>query len=697
MAEMNSSTYPWISDTIIRTHIPTMHFCLFRRVIPVINKYICPVMKPYHIFAAFLMFLFMGMFAQDHREEDVLIAIGDHEITWEEFEWSLEKNTGGSMHEPQLVEDYLRQFIDLKLKVIEAEELGYDTTEAFRKEYAEYSERLAEPYQTVKKDMDYLLREAYERAQTDIHVSHILVACPQQALPEDTAAAYARSMEIRERILSGERFDEVASSASDDPYAELKGGDLGYITVFRTPYSFENAAYNMKPGELSLPVRTMIGYHIIRVNDRRPARGKIRVAQIMIHAPDTLPVEELREAEWRITTIRDSLVSGYDFSELARRNSQDSMSALAGGLLPPIGIGRLTSELEEAAFSLEHPGDISLPVRSPYGWHLIKLMEKIGIGTFDEVREDFKTRIKKSNRERHARLAMLANMKKEYGFKEFNGNLSVYFDIIDDDIFEGDWSVPEDVELTDILFVIGDSLIYSQMDFAKYLEKTQGGYRLTKVTYLNRKMTDYIEKCLFDYEKAQLPFIYPEYRYLLREFRDGILLYSITDDRILSKIRPDGDGIREFYEKNKRAYRWGKRIDATLVTCRDRKVAENAERIMKKRKNRDITISALISRLCTPDYDPECITFRNGIFEKGDNEIVDKVNWRHRVSDIIEHNEKFTFIIRKDLIPRSTKTFEEAFEELTPDYQEYLEGRWITALHEKYPVSVNRGLLPFAD
>ncbi|KPL09354.1 MAG: peptidylprolyl isomerase, partial [Bacteroides sp. SM23_62] len=254
--------------------------------------------------------------------DKILMTIHDRQVTLDEFERIYHKNNSSTALEQQTVEEYLDLFINFKLKVIEAEELGLDTTQSFIKEFNGYKKQLAKPYLSDSEEVDALVQEAFQRAQKEINVSHILIRANQDAAPEDTLRAFNKAIEIRDRILAGEDFGTVAKATSDDPSAKTNAGNLGWFTVFRMVYPFENGAYNTETGKVSRPVRTRFGYHLIKVNDVRPARGEVRVSHIMIMTPESMNDEQREDAKKRIYMLYDSLQAGIDFAEIARKYSE---------------------------------------------------------------------------------------------------------------------------------------------------------------------------------------------------------------------------------------------------------------------------------------------------------------------------------------------------------------------------------------
>lgn len=634
------------------------------------------------------------MFSQADQDK-ILMTVHDREITIGEFERYYKKNAS-ALGTVQSADEYIEHFINFKLKVIEAEELGYDTTEAFIKEYTGYSEQLAKPYLTKKKDMEDLLNEAYKRAQTDLHLSHITIPCKQDAPPADTLAAYKMAIDARKRVLDGEEFDSVAKSITDDTTTSGFGGNLGFITVFGINYQLETAAYSTKAGETSPPARTDYGYHLIKVNKRRPSPGYTKVAHIMAYAPDTVTEKQQAFAEWKIRAVHDSLVGGYPFEDLARRNSDDIQSAELGGELPYFKTGQILPEIHEIAHNLKNQGDYSNPFKTRYGWHLVKLIDKQPIGSFEVMRDEHTEQIKRTKRLKISRQITLNRKKKKYDFSVKSWDIDIFLEIVDESIFDGNWSVPENALLNEIMFTIGGKE-YTQMDFALYLQETQSEYEMSERSLITRKISDFTEASLFAYEKEQLPYQYPEYKFLLQEYHDGILLFNLTDKRLLSKALEDTSGLIEFYNDNRKDYMWKKRLDGIIISCEQRELAEQAVTIINKEENEDVSRASLIARLCAPHYRSECILFTEGVFEPGDNELADKMNWNTRISEIFEKDGRFEFILGKEIIPAGQKSLDEARGPVMSDYQEYLDQLWIKELRKKYRVKVNRKLLSTID
>src|SRR5688572_20898809 len=412
------------------------------------------------------------LFAQDTLSP-VLMTIAGTPVTKAEFEKVYRKNNNkeGS-YDMKDVREYLDLYINYKLKVKEAEEEKLDTSQTFINELKGYRKQLAQPYMTDKEVTDALIREAYDRLQKDMRASHILLNLSPDALPKDTLATYNRALKIRDLILKGADFEKMARDSSNDPSAKDNGGDLGYFTGMQMVYPFETAAYNTKPGQISMPVRTKFGFHIIKVTDVRDAQGEIKVAHIMIKSPANAPDSVTKQASAKIDEIYQKLQTGEKFEDLAMKFSDDKGSAKSGGVLPPFGTGRMVPEFEKAAFELKKDGDYSAPVKTSYGWHIIKRIEKKPVPSFDQKKNDLKTQVSRDSRADISKNSMIARIKKEYSFKEVPKNKDLFVNSLDSTVVKGEWSAEKAVGMNKPLFTLGTNT-YTQADFATFVANHQ--------------------------------------------------------------------------------------------------------------------------------------------------------------------------------------------------------------------------------
>ncbi len=386
------------------------------------------------LFASMLM---LPVQAQQAGSPTVL-SVGGIPVTKAEFEAIYKKNNKEPQVTREALDEYMELFVNYKLKVREAQALGMDTISRFRTELEGYRKQLVKPYLIDRSLNDALVREAWERAQKEVRASHILVALQEGATPEDTLAAWKRINALRDRVLKGEDFAAVArgKGGSDDPSAASNGGDLGWFSVLQMVYPFENAAYNTPVGQVSQPVRTRFGYHIVRVDGMRPARGRMKAAHIMLRSTEADPEEKRRRVEDQVREIHRRIATGeLTFEAAALRYSEDDGSSTRGGELPEFSTGKMIEEFEDAAFALPHDGAVSEPVLSRFGWHIIKRLSHTPPPNFDEAQSELKNRIARDSRAEITRTAFLRNLRKAYEVKEETKNLKGVIARLDTTVF----------------------------------------------------------------------------------------------------------------------------------------------------------------------------------------------------------------------------------------------------------------------
>ena len=625
------------------------------------------------------------------KTDAVLMTIGSSKVTVSEFENVYHKNnTKEGTMDTQSLNDYVELFVNFKLKVKEAEELGLDTAKSFKEELAGYRKQLAQPYLTDKDVNEKLLKETYDRMQEDIHASHILVKVSDNALPKDTLEAYNKILKIRARILKGEDFNKVASEKgiSDDPSAKDNGGDLGFFTALQMVYPFESAAYSTKVGDVSMPIRTRYGYHIIKVTERRKAQGEVMVAHIMVKTTPNMSKEDSLNTYTKITEIYSKLKAGSKFEDLAQEFSDDKSSAKKGGELPWFGTGKMPIEFEKVAFSMANKGDFSQPMRSKYGWHVIKLIDKRGLATFEDMKNELKAKVTKDSRSQAGRASLIAKVKAEYKFKENPKLVDDFIKVMDSSLFEGRWDIAKAKALNKPMFNLNEK-VYSQVEFANYISSHQSKRPKTDVKIvLNQFYKQFVEETAVAYEEARLDQKYPEFKALMQEYRDGILLFELTDQKVWSKAVKDSTGSKAYYEKNKTNFMWDERAEASVYTCANEKVAAQVRGLMKKKKSeKDILAAA--------NKDSQLnLQVETRVFSKGENEFVDK-NWNPGTSADIksEKDKKTIIIVTAKLLMPEPKSYLDSKGMVTADYQNYLEKEWIASLKAKYPVTVDKAVL----
>ena len=628
--------------------------------------------------------------AQDN--DPVLMSLGDKKVSLSEFINVYNKNSNREIAENEKsLNEYLDLFVNFKLKVKEAESLGLDTLSSFKNELAGYRKQLAQPYLTSNEVNDNLIKEAYERLQTEINASHILINLDENALPADTLIAYNKLIKIRDRILKGEDFGEVAKKVSDDPSAKENSGNLGYFTAMQMVYPFETVAYNTNVNGVSMPVRTRFGYHLVKVHEKRPARGQILVAHIMIETPKDGAVGDLESAKAKIEEIYKKIEEGEEFTQLAQQYSDDKGSARKGGELPWFGTGRMVPEFENTSFALKNKGDISAPFQTRFGWHIVKLIDKKLLATFDEMKAELKTKIAKDSRSQLSKTALISRVKEENGFKENIKSRDEFTQFIDKSFFEGQWDPSKTKALTKPLFTIGN-LSYNQQDFSTYLKNNQSkGAEIAPQVLVNKMYNSFVEDKVLAYEESRLEQKYPEFKALMQEYRDGILLFELTDKMVWSKAVSDTVGLESFYQDHKNNFMWNERLHATIYSCSNKEIAEKTKKLVAKSKKKGYT-SLDIDKMINTDSQLN-LKIESGKYVKGENDIIDKIAWEPGISEEVSKDNRVIFVWVHEKLNPQPKTLKESRGLVTAEYQSFLEQEWIEQLKAKYPVVINKAAL----
>lgn len=619
------------------------------------------------------------------KKDVTFIDFGKEKISKAEFKRVYLKNNSGEIISKSTVDEYLDLYINFKLKVMEAEAMGLDTIPSFVNELSGYRKQLAQPYLTADGIIQELKEEAYKRLQKDVKASHILISVSDEASPEDTLVAYKRALNVKKQLEAGGDFAKIAKSNSDDPSVKTNEGSLGYFTAFYMVYPFESAAYNTEVGKISDIVRTQYGYHILKVEDKREAVGNIKVAHILISSDPELSKTE--DPEGRIKEIYSKIKKGASFEEMAAQFSDDTKTSSSGGVLPTFGVGRMVPEFAEEAFSLKNDGDISKPIATPYGWHIIKRINKFPIGSFEEVEKELMQRIKKDSRSNLNQEAVVNKIRKQYGFSENLKERNDFYKVVDTSIYESKWVESKANKLDETLFTIGDMKV-NQADFASYLASSQRQRKPISVeVYVNSKYETFRRNKLLAYKDSKLDEEYPEFKALMEEYHDGILLFNLTDELVWSKAIKDTTGLEAFLEKNKEDYRWDRRVEATVYSAVNDKVASEVKKMIKKEKS----VTDITEEINQPSQ--LNLKYEQKKFLKGENEIVDQVEWKEGVSKNINSNGRVFFVNISEVLESSYKTLEDSRGLITSDYQNHLEKEWIKSLREKYSYKVDDKVL----
>lgn len=626
----------------------------------------------------------------------IIFTVDKQPVTVGEFEYVYTKNNINNQadYSEKSLTDYLTLYENFRLKVREAEALKLDTISSLKGELEGYRKQLAKSYLTDKEITDRLIQEAYDRSKQEVNVSHILVGCEEGANPADTLAAYNKALDYRARLLKGEDFAKLAKESAEkdkgDPSAKDNGGSIGWFTVFQTVYPFESAAYTLKPNEISGPVRTQFGYHIVKLNKTRPAQGEIHVAHILLKFGEKATDAEKAKLKTKADSIYNALMAGKaKWDDAVNAFSEDRTSKNKKGELQWFGVGRMMPEFEEAAYALKKDGEISKPVKTAYGWHIIKRLELRAIPPFAEVKADFKKKVERDSRSSVAKTKLIERIKRDNRFSESLVTKRQFFDAIDTNVIRSGNLKADSIKFGDETLFFLANKPYKTKDFAEYLQRN-AKHRNDK----NRDglLAEYYDnwvnqKCL-DYEESMLDKKKPEFASLMKEYRDGILLFELTDRQVWGKATKDTTGLQAFYEGNKTKYMWKERADVEIFNCSDKKIADDAYALAKAGKSGEE-----IQKELNKEGSTSKVSVISGKYEKGQYDVVDKTTWKKGLEPINKLNDSsYQFVLVKDIVKPEPKTLKEAKGYAVSDYQEYLEKNWLAELRQKYPIEVDQAV-----
>ena len=639
--------------------------------------------------------------AQSYTKK-TLITLGDKEITVKEFMDTYEKNNVNTeVIDKKNVDEYLKLYVDFKLKVAEAEDLKMDTAASFINELNNYRQQLAKPYFSNDDITDELVKEAYERMQYDINAAHILIKCDVNAVPSDTMAAYKKAMSIRERAMKGEDFGALAAEFSEDPSArdmeEIPGvrkaykgnrGELGYFTVFDMVYPFETGVYNTEVGGISMPVRSSFGYHIIKVNSKTPASGYIRAAHIFLAVDPKDPTKSDSLVKIKAQNIYNEVVNDdKNWTDYVRRYSDDKGTLANNGVLSPFRVNQIVPEFITVVKSLE-PNQISEPVKTSFGYHIIKLVGSTVPGTFEYEKEKIKEKVERDMRGQLSEEIAMRRIMKDNKFKENVKVKDAFIATIDSTIIEGQYVASEKVNGKQVLFSTKDKswTLQNFIDHIYAKQKRQGF--LTPAAYAYQLYDNYLQQEVFAYEDSKLEQKYPEFKALVQEYHDGILLFSLMENQVWNKAAADTLGLQDFYERNKNSYMWNDRVRAIVVTCQRKDNVEEIKNLVVE----GIEVDSLRTYL---RENKSQASVRYTFYQKGENVNVDATEWKEGVVELYPSKvDNSTQIIKiMEVRQPEPKTFKEARGVVTSGYQAELESQWLEQLREKYSVTVDEKLL----
>ena len=628
---------------------------------------------------SFLLLLFTAFsFAQKHSDQ-VLFTVEGDPIKSSEFIRVYNKNLDLVKDESQKdIDAYLKLFINYQLKIKEAKRLGLDTIPKYLREFESYKRQLSKNYLSDSNVTDALIKEAYDRSTQDIKASHILIRLDENE--KDTLNTYNQLMDLRERVKK-EGFEKVKNDVHNGNtiFAE----DLGYFSAFKMVYEFESAAYNTKVGDISKPFRTRFGYHIVKVDDKRPSRGEVTVAHIMI---SNRQADSLLNPETRINEIYRKLNQGENFESLAKQFSDDASSSSNGGVLSPFTGGQLNSpEFESKAFGLSKPGEISEPFRTEYGWHIVKLISKKAVQPLEEIKAELENKVKRDARSSLINTALANKLKKKYAVVDDPKKLAYFTSILNKDFFNRAWVIPTTLDSDKELFKIGNTSV-TYGDFAGHLLSSQKIY-VGKTTpfeaIVDKEYKSFQESKILKFHEDNLEFENEDFAQILKEYRDGLLLFDLMEKEVWNAAAQDSTGLQNYYEAHKANYVWKDRVDVILATSAKESDIEKVKELMQKGQSEE-----QISATLNSDTEQKVI-FTKGAMETDHQSLPKDLELKEGVSKLYRYNDAYHVLLINKVMPSVQKSFEEAKGKVISDYQNSIEDNWLQSLNNRYKVEVN--------
>jgi peptidyl-prolyl cis-trans isomerase SurA len=628
--------------------------------------------------------------AQEKKE--VLVVVGTISIDKEEFLQLMSKERESESPANSLTrkefEENFESFLTYKLKVIEAESIKLDQLEEFNLEFSSIKESLIAPYLIKNSIEEGEVKKVYARLQEIVRAKHILFQFPPNPKKEDSIAVLQLALKVKTELENGADFSALASNYSDDPSAKVNKGDLGYFTGLQMVQQFEEAAYTLPVGSISDPILTDFGYHIIQVSGRQANPGEVQVSHILVRFELENPSQE-ENARRKISDIYAEIQKESTiWEEIVQTYSEDPASKSAGGLLPWFGVGTMIPEFEVAGFSLTEIGEVSPPIKTAYGYHILRLEGKRGLEPYEEVEQSIRSKILRNSKTGMIQSQVVAIQKSRYGFQENELGISTVAGAVTaTDILSFGAAIQEKKLGNTELFKVNTSsyTVGDLVNFMQTKEMTPKGIG----TFFELWLDKFTEATLAKTEEVDLEKNNKAYQMLLKEYRDGILLFSLTNQEVWQKGLNDSLGQQAFFEKNNQKYQWKGRVQAYLTKVNDASKLENARKYLQN-KGFDTDSFAAFEADYRSNY-PDAYATESGTFEYEAHPILSKVDLNTPYQELVIEGTTYVLVVGK-VYPPGPRKFEEARGLIIRDYQEFLDQALTKRLKEKYPIQINAGV-----
>lgn len=625
------------------------------------------------------------------QQKEELFKINDQPYYTDEFLRIYKKNLDLVKDDSQKnISNYFDLYLGYKLKVAKAYKENLHLNTKYQNELNSHRTQLSKNYVNDTKVTNKLIEEAYNRLKKEIRASHILISVDESVKGKDTLAFYNKALSLKKMIESGKSFEEIAQENSQDPSVKENKGDLGYFTAFRMVYPFENAAYKTPKDKISLPFRTRFGYHILKVTDVRDNRGDITAAHIMLLKKENQTEEDKQKSNQTINELYQKLKQGESFEKLAEQFSEDKSTASKGGVLQRFGSGQLSSTIfEEKCFALKNIDDYSEPFESEFGWHIVKLKEKHPILGLDVMKPELENKIRRDERSLIITNSLAQDLRKKYSV-EINPTVKdKTYKELTDDLYSQTWEVKptKDKGIEDFITLNKIEKI-SGTAFLNFVNVQQKTKLTTKP--LSKLGDELLEKFkdeqLIAFYNKNLENEFPEFKNIMDEYRDGLLLFDLMEKEIWLKSKSDTLALQKFYKENLKNYQWKERYKVSIFTSKDEKSINKAYKLAKNKDGEYIK-----SKL--NQENKVVISNKTGLFEKDYSLFSKTSNLNKGINSIFKDGEYFTFIKVEEILPAQAKSLDECKGKLISDYQTYLEEHWVDNLKKEFKIEINQPIL----
>lgn len=611
--------------------------------------------------------------------DPVLMNVAGKDVHLSEFEYLFHKNNS-QQAQPQTIDDYVGMFVDYKLKVADAEAAGIDTTAAFIGEYTQFRDELSEPYMRDDAVLDSMVQQAYDHMKEELFVSHIMVPSDKEDLIDSLRAA----------IINGSaKFEDVARKYSVDKSSAKQGGRMGYVVPNRFPWEFEKAAFDTPVGQLSPVVNSGFGLHIIRPESRRPARGEVNAEHILRvtrNAPDSVKVRQKQI----IDSIYNVVVADPSkFEDLARQLSEDPGSGRNGGSLGWFGPGVMVHEFDSVSFALP-VGQISKPFTTAFGWHIIKKIDERGVGSLADNKDKILKAIENSPRSNAPRQAYLDRQKKIYNASIYKDNIAKIGDIVAPLGERMDSSLMASLSMSTLPIYTVNGVDYTLGEVASTIAPSRSRGVKALPLEIENAAAAMMDGKVFDLAREELVKTEPDYRNLVNEYRDGILLFEISNRNVWDRAAKDKAGLEKFFADNRNKYKWDAPKFKSYV------IFASGDSLLNEALNYASTLSA---DLAPADFTKTMrerfgreIKIERVIAAKGENAITDYLAFGG-AKPKAEASRWSSYAAFGGRIIDAPEEAADVRGAVVSDYQAALEKEWLARLHKMYPVKINKKVL----